>query len=94
MDILLIYLFKLYLCECFELVSDASCNMKETPPSLIQLYCFLFFSFFFFLAVCFRMLGFCGQKDLFGNMQDMLGKRMKLECTVKYFFPLLKCQMI
>lgn len=48
MDILLIYLFKLYLCECFELVSDASCNMKETPPSLIQLYCFLFFSFLFF----------------------------------------------
>lgn len=51
---LIFYLFKLYLCECFELVSDASYN-TETPPSLIQLYCSLLFlamrsSFGFYLS--------------------------------------------
>lgn len=73
------YLFKLYLCECFW-TCDASYNTR-TPPSLIQLYC----SFLCWQRVV--LLGFIyRKKDLFGNMQDMLGRRRKPECTVKYFF--------
>lgn len=71
-----------------ELVNDASYN-TTTPPSLIQLYCSVLLlalrcSFGFYLS----------KRTCFGNMQDVLGRRRKPECTVKYFFPLLKCWTI